>query len=124
VAGVPADLLERNFERLDGVYVVRSGLRRQVIYGRHDLIADAPISRVDLLVCRNTLMYFNAETQARVLSRFHFALNDGGFLLLGRAETMMAQGTAFAPVDPKRRLSRKAGHGGPRPRRALPRRSW
>ena len=119
VAGVPADLLERYFERLDGLHVVRSDLRRQVIYGRHDLIADAPISRIDLLVCRNTLMYFNAETQARVLSRLHFALNNGGFLLLGRAETMTAQGNAFTPVDLKRRLSRKAGQGGPRLRRPI-----
>ena len=53
-----------------------SDMRRAVIFGRHDLIQDAPISRLDLLICRNTLMYFNAETQARILARFHFALND------------------------------------------------
>lgn len=107
--GTPAaaDLLERYFDSLDGLYGFRPDLRRQVIFGRHDLISDAPISRVDLLVCRNTLMYFNAETQARVLARFHFALADGGFLLLGRAETMTDQGNAFTPVDLKRRLSRK-----------------
>ena len=119
VAGVPPDLLEKYFERVDGRYVFRPDLRRQVIYGRHDLIGDAPISRIDLLVCRNTLMYFNAETQARILSRFHFALNEGGFLLLGRAETLMSQGKAFTPVDLQRRLSRKANHGAPRPRRPI-----
>jgi two-component system CheB/CheR fusion protein len=52
-------------------------------------------------------MYLNGETQARVLSRLHFALNEDGFLLLGRAETLMAQGHTFVPVDLKRRLSRK-----------------
>jgi two-component system CheB/CheR fusion protein len=119
VAGVPADLLDRYFERLDGLYVFRSDLRRQVIYGRHDLISDAPISRIDLLACRNTLMYFNAETQARILARFYFALNEGGFLLLGRAETLMAQGNAFAPVDLKRRLSRKNSHALPKMRRPI-----
>ncbi|HEU5040148.1 MAG TPA: CheR family methyltransferase [Gemmatimonadales bacterium] len=118
VGGVPADLLERYFERVNATYIFRPDLRRQVIFGGHDLISDAPISRVDLLVCRNTLMYFNAETQARVLSRFHFALNEGGFLLLGRAETIMAHTNAFTPVDLKRRLSRKISHGASRPRRS------
>jgi two-component system CheB/CheR fusion protein len=80
---------------------------------------DAPISRIDLLLCRNTLMYFTAETQARVLTRFHFALTEGGFLLLGRAETMMAMGKAFTPVDLTRRLSRKVGFAGQRPRRPV-----
>jgi two-component system, chemotaxis family, CheB/CheR fusion protein len=107
VAEVPADLLERYFERVDGRYVFHKELRRHVIFGRHDLIQDAPISRVDLLVCRNTLMYFNAETQARILSRFQFALNDGGVLFLGRAETLMTHSSAFAPVDLKHRISTK-----------------
>ena len=111
VEGLPTELRERYFEHVDGVYTFRKDLRRQVIFGRHDLITDAPISRVDLLVCRNTMMYFNAETQARILGRFHFALNDGGYLFLGRAETLMAQGRVFMPVDLKRRISRKRSKG-------------
>jgi two-component system, chemotaxis family, CheB/CheR fusion protein len=111
VEGVPPELLPRYFEHLDGLYFFRKDLRRQVIFGRHDLINDTPISRIDLLACRNTLMYLNAETQARVLARLHFALNDGGFLLLGRAETLMAHGERFVPADLKRRLSRKTPRG-------------
>jgi two-component system, chemotaxis family, CheB/CheR fusion protein len=111
---VPPELRERYFEHVDGVFAFRKDLRRQVIFGRHDVITDAPISRVDLLVCRNTLMYFNAETQARILARFHFALNDGGYLFLGRAETLMAQGQIFVPVDMKRRISRKRARESPR----------
>ncbi len=111
---VPEDLRSRYFEHVDGVYAFRKDLRRQVIFGRHDLITDAPISRVDLLACRNTLMYFNSETQARILSRFHFALTEGGSLFLGRAETMMAQGQIFVPVDMKRRISRKRARSSPR----------
>ena len=107
VEGLPPELLSKYFEQHDGVHVFRRDLRRQVIFGRHDLINDAPISRIDLLTCRNTLMYLNAETQARVLTRLHFGLNSGGFLLLGRAETLMANGHHFRPVDLKRRLSRK-----------------
>ncbi|MEA2178990.1 MAG: two-component system, chemotaxis family, CheB/CheR fusion protein, partial [Solirubrobacteraceae bacterium] len=67
VEDVPRDALERFFERHDQRYVFRRDLRRSVIFGRNDLVQDAPISRVDLLVCRNTLMYFNAETQASIL---------------------------------------------------------
>jgi two-component system CheB/CheR fusion protein len=105
--GVPPELLTKYFEQVEGLHIFRKDLRRQVIFGRHDLINDAPISRIDLLTCRNTLMYLNAETQARVLGRLHFALNEGGFLLLGRAETLIVQGQSFLTVDLKRRLSRR-----------------
>jgi two-component system CheB/CheR fusion protein len=70
-------------------------------------VQDAPISRIDLLACRNTLMYFNAETQAKILSRFHFALADGGILLLGKAEMLLSHGSIFTPVDLKRRIFRR-----------------
>jgi two-component system CheB/CheR fusion protein len=107
VAEVPPEFLERYFETTGGRYVFRKDLRRHVIFGRHDLIQDAPISRVDLLVCRNTLMYFNAETQAKILGRFQFALNDHGVLFLGRAETLMTQASTFAALDLKHRVSTK-----------------
>ena len=107
VSQIPAPLLARYFDESGGKYTFRKEFRRHIIFGRHDLIQDAPISRVDLLACRNTLMYFNAETQARILQRFQFALNDHGVLLLGRAETLMTHTTAFAPLDLKRRISAK-----------------
>jgi two-component system CheB/CheR fusion protein len=101
---IPPELVDRYFERSGDRRVFRSDLRRSLIFGRHDLVQDASISRVDLLVCRNTLMYFNAETQAKILARFHFALNHNGYLLLGRAETLLAHGNSFRPVDLKRRI--------------------
>jgi two-component system CheB/CheR fusion protein len=107
VEGLGPSLLAKYFEYRDGLHLFRKELRPQLIFGRHDLINDPPISRIDLLTCRNTLMYLNAETQARVLGRLHFALNDGGFLLLGRAETFMAHDQTLHPVDLKRRLFRK-----------------
>lgn len=91
------------FEQSENGFTLRKDLRRSVIFGRHDLIQDAPISRIDLLVCRNTLMYFNAETQARILARFHFALRDNGFLFLGKAE-MLTHAHTFTPVELKRRI--------------------
>jgi two-component system, chemotaxis family, CheB/CheR fusion protein len=78
-----------------------------VIFGRNDLVQDAPISHVDLLVCRNTLMYFNAETQSRILGRLHFALNPEGVLFLGKAEMLLSHGQLFAPIDLTRRFFRK-----------------
>ena len=107
VENVPETLRQKYFEKSQDKYVFDRELRRCVIFGRHDLLQDAPISRVDLLVCRNTLMYFNAEAQDRILSRFHFALKDGGFLFLGKAETMLAHNGAFAPVDLKNRVFAK-----------------
>ena len=113
VAGVPAPLLEKYFERYGERYVFHKDLRRSVIFGRHDLIQDAPISRLDLLVCRNTLMYFNAETQARVLDRFLFALNDRGYLFLGKAEMLLSHCAAFTPQDLKCRVFVKTPRDAP-----------
>jgi two-component system CheB/CheR fusion protein len=95
------------FEQQGNRYVFRKDLRRSVIFGRNDLVQDAPISRIDLLVCRNTLMYFNAETQTKVLGRFHFALAPRGVLFLGKAEMLLSHGRIFDPLDLKRRIFRK-----------------
>ena len=111
VRGVPADLLDRYFEHTGQRYAVAKDLRRVVIFGRNDLVQDAPISRVDLLVCRNTLMYLNAETQARVLARFNFALNPFGVLFLGKAEMLLTHGKLFTPIDLKRRFFRTVPRG-------------
>jgi len=107
IEDVPPDALERFFERTDQRYVFRKDLRRSVIFGRNDLVQDAPISRIDLLVCRNTLMYFTAETQSQILRRFHFALDDDGYLLLGKSEMLITHTDLFAPVELKRRVFRK-----------------
>ncbi len=78
-----------------------------MIFGRHNLFLDAPISRLDLLVCRNTLMYFNSEVQGRIMARFHFALNDTGYLFLGKAEMLLMYSNLFMPVDLKNRIFTK-----------------
>jgi two-component system CheB/CheR fusion protein len=104
-AGVPEELRARYFEKNNGDrYVFRPDLRRSLIFGRHDLVQDAAISRLDLLLCRNTLMYFNAETQAKILARFHFALNRQGYLFLGKAETLLSHNNSFRPEDLKSRI--------------------
>jgi two-component system, chemotaxis family, CheB/CheR fusion protein len=109
VESLPQGALDKFFERSDHRFVFRKDLRRSVIFGRNDLVQDAPISRIDLLVCRNTLMYFNAETQERILRRFHFALDPDGVLLLGKSEMLLSHGDLFTPIDLKRRVFRKVG---------------
>jgi two-component system CheB/CheR fusion protein len=104
VADLPPALLEKYFDEVNGRHVFRPNLRRCLIFGRHDLVQDAAISRLDLLVCRNTLMYFNSEAQEKILARFHFALNRGGFLFLGRAETLLTHSSSFRPIDLKHRI--------------------
>jgi len=108
LADVPEHLRDTYFETTGTKRAFRRDLRRQVIFGRNDLTRDAPISRVDLLVARNTLMYFNAEAQANVIRRFHFALSYPGYLFLGKAEMLLNHADRFVPVDLRKRLFRKA----------------
>ena len=104
---IPAALRERYFEQNGTQFAFRADLRRRVIFGRHDITRDAPISRLDLLVCRNTLMYFNVETQAQVIDRFHFALREAGYLFLGKAEMLLSDGDRFEVVSMRQRLFRR-----------------
>jgi two-component system CheB/CheR fusion protein len=108
VRSLPDGYLERYFEASNGRYAFRKDLRRNVIFGRNDMVQDAPISRIDLLACRNSLMYFNAETQARIVSRLGFALKPEGILFLGKAEMLLNHTATFEPLDLKRRFFRKA----------------
>jgi two-component system CheB/CheR fusion protein len=103
-ADVPEELLERYFVSEEDRYVFRKNLRTAMIFGRNDLVQDAPISRIDLLMCRNTLMYFNAETQQRIVGRFHFAMNPLGLLFLGKSEMLTRHAALFSPLDPEHRL--------------------
>ncbi|BAZ33127.1 MCP methyltransferase, CheR-type with PAS/PAC sensor [Cylindrospermum sp. NIES-4074] len=107
VQEIPPNLRQKYFEESGNRYVFRQDLRRSVIFGRHDLLQDAPISRLDLLVCRNTLMYFNSEAQGRILARFHFALNDAGYLFLGKAEMLLMHSNLFTPFNLKNRIFTK-----------------
>jgi two-component system CheB/CheR fusion protein len=107
IENVSDELKEKYFEESDSDHAFRSDLRRSVIFGKHDLIQDPPISHVDLLAARNTLMYFGPEAQARVLANFHFGLNPEGFLFLGRSEMLLTRSRLFVPVEPKRRVFSK-----------------
>ena len=109
---VPAELREKYFDRVGNRFAFRKELRRSVIFGRNDLVQDAPISHVDILACRNTLMYFNAETQAQILNRMHFALRPEGVLFLGKAEMLLSHSAQFRAVELKRRFFKKVPSDG------------
>ncbi len=112
---LPAELRDKYFEQNGTQFSFRPDLRRRVIFGRHDITRDAPISRLDLLVCRNTLMYFNVETQSQVIDRFHFALRQGGYLFLGKAEMLLSDSERFKVVSMRQRIfRRRPGAGVPR----------
>jgi len=105
--GLPDGYRERYFEQVGSRWQLSADLRRSVIFGRNDVTQDAPISRVDILLCRNTLMYLNAETQSRVVSRLGFALRGQGVLFLGKAEMLLNHTSTFHPIDLKRRFFAK-----------------
>ena len=107
IEGVPVELLDKYFERTNHHYVFNRELRKCVIFGRHNVVRDAPISRINLLVCRNLLIYLEAETQELVLPRLHYALASEGFLFLGKAETQLARSALFKPFEMKHRIFSK-----------------
>ncbi len=102
---VSSERLRRFFSRVDGQYQVNKTLREMCVFARHDLIKDPPFSRVDLISCRNLLIYLETRWQESVLATLHYALNPTGCLMLGPSETVGAASVLFAPLgDAKHRI--------------------
>jgi two-component system CheB/CheR fusion protein len=106
IEDVPSRLRERYFQPEGKMYRIAREVRKWCIFGHHDLTQDVPLSHIDLLVCRNVLIYFTTALQDRILPRFHYALRPNGYLFLGRAESMLARSQRFQPIDPKWRIFR------------------
>jgi two-component system CheB/CheR fusion protein len=87
-----------------GMLRVSREIRRLVIFGRSNLVQDAPISHVDLLLCRNVLIYFDSELQKQILVRLHYALEPGGILFLGKSESQLTNSTQFRRLDARWRI--------------------
>jgi two-component system CheB/CheR fusion protein len=119
---VSAGRLQRFFSEVDGGYRVMKAIRDMCVFARHDVTRDPPFSRMDLISCRNLLIYFEPRMQQKVLGVFHYALLSSGCLLLGTSETATTAGDLFAPLDKKHRIYLKRpgtaapffGFGGPR----------
>jgi two-component system CheB/CheR fusion protein len=108
-ADVPRHLLRRYLIHGEHTYRVNKEVRDLVVFAEQNVISDPPFSKLDLISCRNMLIYLEADVQKRILSLFHFALNEGGYLFLGRSETVNQQSTLFEPVSRKLRLYRRLG---------------
>jgi chemotaxis methyl-accepting protein methylase/chemotaxis response regulator CheB/signal transduction histidine kinase len=103
---VSADRLERFFTKQGEKYQVDKRLREAVVFSRQDLITDPPFSKLDLISCRNVLIYIEPAVQKRILSLFGFALNTGGYLFLGKSEGLAYMEDLFEPVSTRKRIYR------------------
>ena len=101
---VPDDILRRYFVPVGAQYRVRQSLRAQITFASHDVLRDPPFSGLDLVTCRNLLIYIARDMQWTVLQRFHFALDGAGYLFLGSAESADVANELFKPVDLPNRL--------------------
>ena len=106
-ADVSEDRLRSFFARESSGYRVRRSIREVVLFAVHDLLKDSPFSRLDLVCCRNLLIYLTRDTQMRVFDIFHFALRPGAMLFLGSSESAEEASSLFLPVDKKQRLYAK-----------------
>jgi len=114
--GVSAQRLARFFTATDGGFVVGKSIRELCTFSVHSVIRDPPFSRMDLVSCRNLLIYLDSDLQARVLRTFHYALNQGGILLLGGSETATRPGELFSVLDRRNRVfQRREGEAPPPP---------
>ena len=104
---VSPERLREFFLEEDGGYRIIKPLREMVVFARQNLISDPPFSRMDLICCRNLLIYLEPDLQKKVLPIFHYALKPGGFLFLGASESIGGFTTLFHPVDKKHRIYSK-----------------
>ncbi len=104
VADIPAERLERFFIKEDRGYRVRGEIREMVIFACQNIISDPPFTKLDILSCRNLLIYLDPEIQRKLIPLFHYGLHPGGILFLGSAETVGDFTSLFAPIDAKLRL--------------------
>ncbi len=110
---ISPERIARFFIKEDHGYRVSPELRAAVVFTVQDVLADPPFSRLDMISCRNMLIYFGPEAQAKVIALFHFALREGGTLLLGNAETVGSNDSRFKVISKAERLFRQVGRKRP-----------
>jgi two-component system CheB/CheR fusion protein len=109
--GIAADVSEqrlaRFFTKQDGVYEIKKEIRAMLVFAIHDILADAPFTRIDVVSCRNLLIYLGADLQRRALALLHYAMNPEGLLLLGNSESTTVVDDLFTPLDRRWKLYRR-----------------
>ena len=101
LSGVSPDRVERFFTKSKNKYRIAKSLRDVCIFAHHNVLGDPPFSRMDFISCRNMLIYLDINAQKKVMSTFHYALNEGGFLMLGKSETIGISAHLFTTIDKK-----------------------
>jgi two-component system CheB/CheR fusion protein len=107
---VRQDWRDRYFYGSDSLRINRD-IRRLVIFGRSNLVSDAPISHCNVVICRNVLIYFDTDAQRQILKRLHYALEPGGILFLGKAESKLTESKYFRPIDSRWRIFQRITEG-------------
>ena len=115
--GLPAEYSSRFFEHTEHGYRIAKALRQMVIFGQQDLSRSAPFPRIDLVLCRNVLIYFTPELQEYVLNQFAYSLSNGGYLFLGKAETVRPVQSFYELVNNRWKVYRCIGNALPSARR-------
>lgn len=110
---VSGERLRRFFTKVGDYYQVTKATREMCVFARHDMTRDPPYSRLDLISCRNVLIYLEPRLQEVVLATFHYALSPGGFLIVGQAETVGAAASLFSTLDERHRIYSRSSSGGP-----------
>lgn len=122
VQNISPERLERFFTLVDGNYIIAKQVRDLCTFSTHSVVRDPPFSRINLISCRNLLIYLDSELQAQVIPTFHYALEPGGVLLLGSSETVTRHDELFAPLEKTHRIfQRREGAARLPPRSAPPR---
>jgi len=106
-AQVSPDRLNRFFSAHESHYQINPGIRGMVLFAQHDVVLDPPFTKLDLIACRNLLIYFGPQLQRKLLPLLHYSLRPGGLLLLGGAETVGPFQSLFVPIDSRLRLYRR-----------------
>ena len=113
IAGdLTSDRLRRFFAKEDSSYRVKKEIRDLVVFAKHNLLTDAPFTKLDLLSCRNLLIYLDAKAQHKLVPLFHYALKPNGILFLGSSESIGGLEASFAAVDQKAKLFKRTAEPG------------
>lgn len=109
VGDVSPERLRRYFAKVDRGYQVSKRVRDTCIFARQNIASDPPFSHIDILSCRNVMIYFNQALQRQIMLTFHYALEPGGFMLLGMSEGLRDYGDVFNTIDRKHKIYMKTG---------------
>ena len=107
VAAVPPEYLKKYFSKIEGGYKIISQIRKRIIFSVHDVLIDPPFSKLDLLVCRNLFIYLKPAAQQRLLQRFYYSLNQGGYLFMGNSESIGGMSDVFLSQGRKNKIYQK-----------------